>query len=245
MQQYHGTDDRLGGERQGQNVPGSTHRQGWNGDFGAGGSGGGTSEDLYGRTQDIPRRQQPVPAYRGRSENEWTSDLALPLAIGAGAALLGAWAIGRSWQGERHRDYRDTRFQPNRQWESRSNRSAPSRSVEIDETGDLIASSKVEGTAVYNRNGEKLGSVHNFMVGKRSGRVAYAVLSFGGLFGMGESYYPLPWNALTYDTEFGGYVVGIDKNQLSNAPSYSAGQDPFSNPGYGRRVSDYWSHLAM
>jgi sporulation protein YlmC with PRC-barrel domain len=48
------------------------------------------------------------------------------------------------------------------------------------ETGDLIASDKVEGTAVYDRNGTKLGSVYNFMVEKRSGHVAYAVLSFGG-----------------------------------------------------------------
>jgi uncharacterized protein YrrD len=48
------------------------------------------------------------------------------------------------------------------------------------ETRDLIASDKVEGTVVYNRTGEKLGSVYNFMVDKRSGKVAYAVLSFGG-----------------------------------------------------------------
>jgi hypothetical protein len=61
-----------------------------------------------------------------------------------------------------------------------------------DETGDLIASNKVEGTAVYNRQGERLGTVHNFMVNKRSGQVAYAVMSFGGFLGIGESYHPLP-----------------------------------------------------
>ena len=59
------------------------------------------------------------------------------------------------------------------------------------ETGDLIASDKVEGTAVYDRNGTKLGSVYNFMVEKRSGHVAYAVMSFGGFLGMGSSYHPL------------------------------------------------------
>jgi sporulation protein YlmC with PRC-barrel domain len=59
-----------------------------------------------------------------------------------------------------------------------------SRSVEMDETTELIASSKVEGTAVYNHQGEHLGEVYSFMVGKRSGRVAYAVMSFGGFLGV-------------------------------------------------------------
>jgi len=117
-----------------------------------------------------------------------------------------------------------------------------SGSVATDETGELIASNKVEGTAVYNRQGERLGTVYNFMVGKRSGQVAYAVMSFGGLLGMGESYHPLPWNALTYDTSKGGYVVDLDKDRLSKAPSYRAGEDPFSSdPTYGRRVRDYWA----
>src|SRR5215204_6666007 len=116
-----------------------------------------------------------------------------------------------------------------------------SGSVETDETRDLIASNKVEGTAVYNRQGERLGTVYNFMVDKRSGQVAYAVMSFGGFLGMGGSYHPLPWRALTYDTNQGGYVVDLDKDRLSKAPSYSASEDAFSDPAYGRRVRDYWS----
>src|SRR3954464_11826478 len=116
-----------------------------------------------------------------------------------------------------------------------------SGNVATDETDELIASNKVEGTAVYNRHGERLGTVYNFMVNKRSGQVAYAVMSFGGFLGMGESYHPLPWNALTYDTNQGGYVVDLDKDRLNNAPSYRAGEDPFaSDPTYGRRVRDYW-----
>ena len=62
-----------------------------------------------------------------------------------------------------------------------------SNDTKIDETNRLIASNKVEGTAVYNRKGEKLGSVYNFMVDKRSGKVEYAVMSFGGFLGMGDS----------------------------------------------------------
>ena len=114
-------------------------------------------------------------------------------------------------------------------------------SVATDETDELIASNKVEGTAVYNRQGEKLGSVYNFMVGKRSGKVAYAVMSFGGFLGMGQSYHPLPWEVLTYDTNQGGYVVDLDKDRLTNAPSYRAGEDPFaSDPLFGQRIDDYW-----
>ncbi len=83
----------------------------------------------------------------------------------------------------------------------------PSLGSAVDETDELIASNKVEGTAIYNRQGRRIGTLHHFMVGKRSGQVAYVVMSFGGLFGLGENQYPLPWNELTYDTNLGGYVV--------------------------------------
>ena len=110
-----------------------------------------------------------------------------------------------------------------------------------DETSDLIASNKVEGTAVYNSSGERLGTVYNFMVNKRSGQVAYAVMSFGGFLGIGESYHPLPWKALTYDTRQGGYVVDISRERLEGAPSYTADEvSDWSDPSYRRRVDEYW-----
>jgi hypothetical protein len=115
-----------------------------------------------------------------------------------------------------------------------------SSGVATDETSELIASNKVEGTAVYNRQGESLGTVYNFMVNKRSGQVEYAVMSFGGFLGIGESYHPLPWGALTYDTGQGGYVVDLDKSRLENAPSYRSGEEPTFDRDYGRRVSDYY-----
>jgi hypothetical protein len=113
--------------------------------------------------------------------------------------------------------------------------------VAIDETPRLIASNKVEGTAVFNRQGERLGSVYNFMVDKFTGQVAYAVLSFGGFLGLGESYHPLPWKVLTYDTTLGGYVVDIDKDRLEQAPRYGSGEDPFVDPGFGRALDDYYA----
>src|SRR4051794_40088839 len=99
-------------------------------------------------------------------------------------------------------------------------------STATDETDQLIASTKVEGTAVYNRQGERLGTVASFMVDKRSGQVAYAVLSFGGFLGIGEDYYPLPWKALTYDPGRGGYVVDLDQERLRAAPSFTEGDSP-------------------
>ena len=115
-----------------------------------------------------------------------------------------------------------------------------SNTITRDETRDLISSDKVEGTAVYNRKGEKLGTISNFMVGKRNGQVEYAVLSFGGLFGMGERNYPLPWDVLTYDPDQGGYVVDLDKDRLKEAPSYERGSDPTYDRTFGEQVYGYY-----
>jgi len=113
--------------------------------------------------------------------------------------------------------------------------------VATDETYDLIASDKVEGTSVYNRQGESLGSIYNVMIDKRGGQVRYAVVQFGGLLGVGSSYYPLPWRALTYDAGMNGYIVDIDKDRLKNAPSHSASAAPnWTNPSYTRGIDRYY-----
>ncbi len=114
------------------------------------------------------------------------------------------------------------------------------RGVESNETHNLIASDKVEGTSVYNRKGEHLGTVKNFMVDKVSGKVEYAVLEFGGFLGMGQNRYPLPWGALDYDTEKNGYVVDIDKETLEDAPYFVTGQEPSFSQDYGRSVNQHY-----
>jgi sporulation protein YlmC with PRC-barrel domain len=108
--------------------------------------------------------------------------------------------------------------------------------IETDETDILIASNKVEGTAVYNREGEKLGSIYNFMVDKESGQVEYAVLQFGGILGLGSDYYPVPWGALEYDEEQEGYVIDIDKEFLDEAPRYSGTDAPRFTPAYAGEI---------
>lgn len=112
--------------------------------------------------------------------------------------------------------------------------------LERNETAQLIASDKVEGTAVYNPEGERLGTVSNFMVNKYTGKAEYAVLQFGGVFGLGSDHYPLPWEMLTYDTDKGGYVVNLDKDRLKEAPRYRDNEAPEYTDSYGRTVYGYY-----
>lgn len=104
----------------------------------------------------------------------------------------------------------------------------------------VIASDKVEGTAVYNREGEKLGSIDNLIIDKRSGLVRYAALEFGGFLGIGTDRYPIPWSLLKYDTGLDGYVVPLQKTQLEKAPKYPQAEAPIYSDDYGRRVYDYY-----
>lgn len=104
----------------------------------------------------------------------------------------------------------------------------------------LISSDRVDGTAVYNTAGEKLGSIDCLMIDKRSGQVRHAVLEFGGFLGMGTDLYPLPWSMLKYDTSQDGYVVPIDKRTLEGAPRYNQGEVPAYNDEYGRKIYDHY-----
>lgn len=105
---------------------------------------------------------------------------------------------------------------------------------------DMISSDKVEGTHVYNSAGDKLGSVDDLIIDKRSGQVRYAVLEFGGFLGMGTDRYPMPWSMLKYDTVKEGYVVPLDKALLDNAPHYADTDAPAYTNDYGRKVNGYY-----
>ncbi len=90
---------------------------------------------------------------------------------------------------------------------------------------NLISSDRVEGTSVYNPSGDKLGSINTLMIEKTTGQVSYAVMSFGGFLGIGESYHPLPWNQLKYSTEHDGYVVSLTEDQLRHSPRYDTADE--------------------
>lgn len=103
-----------------------------------------------------------------------------------------------------------------------------------DETSTLIGSDKVEGTAVYGMDRNRIGSIERVMIDKVSGRVSYAVLGFGGVLGLGSDHYPLPWQSLKYDTALGGYVTGVTAKDLHDAPRYAEQSE--WNWGDGARV---------
>ncbi len=111
----------------------------------------------------------------------------------------------------------------------------------VQETSTLIAGDKVKGTYVFNPQGDRIGEINDLMLDKRSGQVAYAIMSFGGFLGVGNSYHPLPWSLLKYNTNLGGYVVDIKQSQLEDAPSYEVGTEPaWGDPEYERRLYDFY-----
>ena len=109
------------------------------------------------------------------------------------------------------------------------------------ETSSLIGSDKVEGTPVYRSNGERVGTIERVMIDKLSGKVAYAVMSFGGFMGIGEDYYPLPWSLLTYNERLDGYEVNIGEEQLKGAPKYSRHESwDWASRERGQTIHDYY-----
>ena len=105
----------------------------------------------------------------------------------------------------------------------------------------LIESDRVEGTAVYDRKGNKIGSVKRLMIDKKTGQAAYTVLSFGGFLGLGSEEYTLPWNKLDYDTSLGGFRSDITEDQIRGAPNFYRDRDyDWSDRQRERELHDYW-----
>jgi hypothetical protein len=115
--------------------------------------------------------------------------------------------------------------------------------LESKEIVSLIASDKVEGTAVYGTDDKKIGKLERVMIDKISGKVAYAVLSFGGFLGMGEDYYPMPWSTLKYNTSLGGYPsesrVVVHKDDWKWGPSEKYSWREHEGRGYWK--GDSWT----
>ena len=107
----------------------------------------------------------------------------------------------------------------------------------------LIAAGKVEGAAVFDRRGEKLGTIKDVYLDKRSGHAEFASLAFGGVLGMGEKYHPVPWSVLDYDLAKEGFVIDIDKDALEASPAYEDARLAGPDYGWGGEVSSYYSAL--
>jgi sporulation protein YlmC with PRC-barrel domain len=107
----------------------------------------------------------------------------------------------------------------------------------------LIAASKVEGKAVFDAAGEKLGTVKELYLDKRSGEVEFASLAFGGVLGVGEKYHPVPWQALDFDTDKDGFVVDLDKSALESSPSFDDERLSDARSEWGTEVRGYYADL--
>lgn len=164
------------------------------------------------------RRRCGLPETTNDAGGNWN---AVGLGIGALAALAGvAVAVSKGRRAsERSREDEAFRFK-----------------LETDENMRMISSSKIEGTPVFGRDGARIGKIDSFMVDKYSGRVGYAVMTFGGTMGFGESLFPLPWSVLSYDEQCSGYLVNLTKEELRDAPRFEAKDEPEFDPEYRRRV---------
>jgi sporulation protein YlmC with PRC-barrel domain len=91
---------------------------------------------------------------------------------------------------------------------------------------ELMGADTLLGEDVYNAHNESLGDIKEIMLDMRSGKVAYAVLSFGGFLGMGEKLFAVPWSALQLDTNAKRFVLNISKDRLENAPGFDADRWP-------------------
>ena len=115
--------------------------------------------------------------------------------------------------------------------------------LDKNETRKLIASDKVEGTSVFDSNGEEVGTVRKVMIGKVDGKVHYVVMGMGGMFGFGEDSFPLPWDGLNYDTKLDGYKlknVTKDDFKAKKAPSHPRNEEPNWSDDYDREIRAYY-----
>lgn len=105
----------------------------------------------------------------------------------------------------------------------------------------VMAADTLQGDKVVNLSGEDLGKIEDIMIDVPSGRIAYAVLSFGGIMGMGDKLFAIPWSALTMDTDRECFVLDIDKDRLKNAPGFDKDHWPsMADPTWASNVYNYY-----
>ena len=91
---------------------------------------------------------------------------------------------------------------------------------------ELMGADTLNGNDVYNPEGEDLGDIKEIMLDMRTGRVSYAVLSFGGFMGMGDKLFAVPWSALILDTVNKRFTLNVPKASLENAPGFDPDKWP-------------------
>ncbi|MCK9984207.1 MAG: hypothetical protein AzoDbin1_00679 [Azoarcus sp.] len=105
----------------------------------------------------------------------------------------------------------------------------------------MMSAGTLTGDDVYNPQGEDLGEIKEIMLDMRSGRVAYAVLSFGGFLGMGEKLFAVPWGALKLDAANKRFVLNVEKERLETAPGFDKDHWPdMADQTWGRDIHTYY-----
>lgn len=105
----------------------------------------------------------------------------------------------------------------------------------------VLSASTLTGDKVVNRSGEDLGKIEDLVITLDTGRVAYAVLSFGGILGMGTKLFAVPWSSLTVDSDNKQVVIPADKDKLENAPGFDKDDWPdFADPTLAREIHAYY-----
>ena len=189
------------------------------------------SQSAYEQGRDMAQRAgERYPQARRYLERGTQAVSEAPLAslLAVGAVGLGlAWMLGGG----------QSRSEGRGSYRARGRRDYPGQ-----RTGKrLIESDRVEGTAVYDRDGNRIGTIERVMLDKITGRAAYAVMSFGGFLGFGAQQFAVPWGMLDYDTSLEGYRTSLTQEQLRNAPSLSRAQNRSGpDPDSERQLHDYY-----
>jgi sporulation protein YlmC with PRC-barrel domain len=110
-------------------------------------------------------------------------------------------------------------------------------------TDIVLAKKTVIGSNVVNSQNEDLGKIEDVVLDAASGRIAYAVLSFGGFLGMGDKYFAIPWNAIHFDVSKEHAVLNVDKNLLENAPGFDKDNWPnMADSTWGSRIYKHYGY---
>jgi sporulation protein YlmC with PRC-barrel domain len=105
----------------------------------------------------------------------------------------------------------------------------------------VLGASTLTGDRVRNSAGDDLGKIEEIMIDLASGRIAYAVLSFGGFLGIGDKLFMVPWSALTVDQSAHEFVLDIQREALANAPGFDKGTWPdMADADYARDIHTHY-----
>jgi len=107
----------------------------------------------------------------------------------------------------------------------------------------VMSAGTLAGDRVRNAAGEDLGKIEEIMIDVPSGRIAYAVLSFGGFLGMGNKLFAVPWNALTLNEAEHEFILDVDKSTLENAPGFDKDNWPdMTDPIWGNQIYSHYGY---